>query len=256
MISGWSVVTDAQAAGARLIAPLQEAVHQASLAVTGALETVGDIGQLRQDNDALRNELVGAQARIAALRQVETENAALRELLAIRAALPMDLVAARVVAGDPGLVSWEFGIAAGTQDGVRVGMPVVASAHGPAALVGTVVSADRQRARIRLFVDPRARIVGTDLETGALGLVAGQPGGQLVMTDVELTDPVAVGDTIVSAGQVLDSAASAYPRGVLIGTVTAVEPDSNGLTQTIFVRPAVDPRQISWVLVVTGFAVD
>ena len=113
--------------------------------MTGALETIGDIGQLRAENDALRNDLVGAEARIAALRQAEQENAALRELLAIQAVLPMDLVPARVVAGDPGLVSWEVGIAAGTEDGVRVGMPVVASANGPGALVGTVVGADRER---------------------------------------------------------------------------------------------------------------
>jgi cell shape-determining protein MreC len=86
VISGWSVVTDAQAAGARVVAPMQEAVHQASLAVVGVLETVGSIGQLRTDNDALRNDLAGAEARIVALRRVEAENAALRELLAIRAA--------------------------------------------------------------------------------------------------------------------------------------------------------------------------
>jgi rod shape-determining protein MreC len=74
---------------------------------------------------------------------------------------------------------------------------------------------------------------------------------------VTLSDDVAVGDTIVTAGLELDGvAASPYPRGLLVGTVSALETDPNGLTQTAFVRPAVDPRTVEWLMVVLSAKLD
>jgi cell shape-determining protein MreC len=73
------------------------------------------------------------------------------------------------------------------------------------------------------------------------------------MTQVAVTDEVAVGDRVVTAGLELDGvAASPYPRGLLIGTVSALETDANGLTQTAFVRPAIDPRSVEWLMVVVS----
>jgi rod shape-determining protein MreC len=99
--------------------------------------------------------------------------------------------------------------------------------------------------------------VARDLRTEALGVIQGQPGGQLVMTQVAVTDDLAIGDTIVTAGLELEGvAASAYPRGLLIGTVSALETDTNGLTRTAFVRPAIDPRSIEWLMVVRSATSD
>jgi cell shape-determining protein MreC len=71
------------------------------------------------------------------------------------------------------------------------------------------------------------------------------------MTQVAVADEIAVGDTVVTAALELEGvAASPYPRGLLIGTVSALETDANGLTRTAFVRPAIDPRTLEWVMVV------
>jgi rod shape-determining protein MreC len=110
---------------------------------------------------------------------------------------------------------------------------------------------------VLLTVDPRSRVVARDLQTEALGIVQGQPGGQLVMTQVAVTDEVAVGDTVVTAGLELEGVgASPYPRGLLIGTVSALETDANGLTRTAFVRPALDPRSVEWLMVVRAAGPD
>jgi rod shape-determining protein MreC len=110
---------------------------------------------------------------------------------------------------------------------------------------------------VLLTVDPRSRVVARDQRTEALGVVQGQPGGQLVMTQIPLTEELAVGDPIVTAGLEIEGvAASPYPRGLLIGTVSALEADANGLTQTAFVRPAVDPGSVEWLMVVRSAEVD
>ena len=119
-------------------------------------------------------------------------------------------------------------------------MPVVANADGAGALAGTVVGVTDDTARIRFIVDTRSAVIGVDQASRALGEVRGQAGGQLVMSDVPVTEEVAVGDTIVSAGLAIGEEASRYPGGLLIGTVQAVEDDANALTQTAFVRPAFD----------------
>jgi rod shape-determining protein MreC len=74
------------------------------------------------------------------------------------------------------------------------------------------------------------------------------------MRNVPVTEALAVGDTIVSAGLTLGEDASRYPGGLLIGRIQAVEPDANALTQTAFVRPAVDLQSIERMLVVLEFS--
>jgi cell shape-determining protein MreC len=84
--------------------------------------------------------------------------------------------------------------------------------------------------------------------------VRGQAGGQLVMSNVPVTETIEVGDTIVSAGLAIGDEASRYPGGLLIGTVQAVDEDDNALTQTAFVRPAFDVNGAERLLIVLDFS--
>jgi rod shape-determining protein MreC len=257
VVSGTGPARGIQEAAARLVAPVQSAVTGFGDAVGELVETVGEIGSLRADNESLRTSLAAAEQRIAELEEAARDNARLRLLLGLPAALGWDLVPARVVAAGTGGLTWEVAIDAGRREGLAVGMPVVGAAPGGGALAGIVVEVSSDRAVVLLTVDPRSRVVARDLETEALGVVQGQPGGQLVMTQVSVTDEVAVGDTVITAGLELEGvAASPYPRGLLIGTVSALETDANGLTRTAFVRPAIDPRSVEWLMVVRSAAVD
>jgi rod shape-determining protein MreC len=137
-------------------------------------------------------------------------------------------------------------------------MPVVGSADGAGALAGSIVSVGGDTATVRLIVDTRSSVVALDQRTRALGLVQGQLGGQLVMVQVDITDDLTEGDQIVTAGLELadDAARSPYPKGLLIGHVQAVQEDSNALTQTGFVRPALDFRGLERLMVVTDYQQD
>lgn len=248
-----------QQAATRALDPLHAAIAGVGQAASGMVGALGEIGRLRSDNERLRSELAGAEQRIAELREAAAENAELRQLLGLSTSLGMDLLPARILTRDPSNFSWEIGIDAGTDDGVRIGMPVVAAAEGGGALAGSVVAVSTDSASVRLVVDSRSSVVAIDQATRALGLVQGQLGGQLVMVQVAVTDQAAVGDSILTAGLVLTDAStggtmrSPYPRGLLIGTVQAIQRDSNALTQTLFVRPAVDFGRIERLLVVLHF---
>ena len=72
-----------------------------------------------------------------------------------------------------------------------------------------------------------------------------------------MTDDLAEGDPVVTAGlELAEGASQPYPKGLLIGHVQAVQQDSNALTQTGFVRPALDFDSLERLLVVTDYRQD
>lgn len=247
-----------QRVSARALDPVRQAISGIGQGVAGVFGTIGEIDRLRSENDDLRRRLSGMEQRIAELEGAAAENEELRELLGLTQSLEMDLLPVRVISRDPSNFTWELGIDAGTVDGLSVGMPVVGSAEGAGALAGSVVSVGSDTATVRLVVDTRTSVVALDQQSRAMGLVQGQLGGGLVMVQVAVTEEVAVGDTIVTAGLALEQAVarSPYPKGLLIGHVLAVEPDTNALTQTAFVRAALDFDRLERLLVVLAFRQD
>jgi rod shape-determining protein MreC len=225
----------------RALDPVRGVLTGIGSGVAGVFGTIGEIDRLRSENANLRVALAGAEQRIAELAEAARENDELRQLLGISRALEMTTLPVRVISRDPSNFAWEVGIDAGADDGIREGMPVVANADGTGALAGTVVSVTADTARVRLIIDTRSVVIGLVQASRALGEVRGQAGGQLVMAGIPVTDAVAEGDTVVSAGIGIGDVPSRYPAGLLIGTVQAVEDDANALTRTAFVRPAIDP---------------
>ncbi|MBW3613494.1 MAG: rod shape-determining protein MreC [Chloroflexi bacterium] len=250
LASGTAPARTLQEATTRALDPARSTLSGIGAGVAGVFGTIGEIDRLRAQNAELRAELGQAEQRIAELAEAAHENAELRALLGIRDALDMRTLPVRVISRDPSNFAWEAGIDAGRADGVRTGMPVVANADGAGALAGTVVAVTADTARIRFIVDTRSVVIALDQSSRALGEVRGQPGGQLVMSNIPITETVEPGDTVVSAGLTFGDEASRYPGGLLIGRVQAVEPDPNALTQTAFIRPAVDPARVARLLVV------
>ena len=241
-----------QAVSSQLLNPVRTTVGNVARGVGGVFGTVGEIDRLRRDNADLRRSLAEAEARAAALGEATHENERLRELLGIEPRLDFELRAAAVVSRDPSNFTGEIGIDAGTDDGVRAGMVVVAAAGEAGGLVGTVSHAASQHARVRLVVDTRTSVIAVDQETRAVGIVEGELGGQLILTGVPQTERLNVGDAVVTAGLELSpDARSQFPKGLLIGEIIAVEQDANGLTQSAFVRPAVDFDALEQVFVIT-----
>jgi rod shape-determining protein MreC len=254
LASGTEPARALQQVTTRALDPVRQAIGGVGAGVAGLVGTIGEIDRLRVANAELRQALAGAEQRIAELAEAERENVELRQLLGISEALEMTTLPVRVINRDPSNFAWEAGVDAGAADGVRVGMAVVANANGVGALAGTVVGLTDDTARVRFIVDTRSTVIALDQESRALGELRGQPGGQLVMSNIPVTETVEVGDTIVSAGLTFGDEVSRYPGGLLIGRVQAVEADSNALTQTAFVRPSFDPHSAERLLIVLDYS--
>ena len=243
------VRTVQRAAGA-VLEPARGAVAAVAETVADAFGAIGEIGSLREENEALRTELAAAEQRLAELTEAASENAELRGLLGLTRQLDMELLPVRVTGREPSNFLAECVVNAGRDDGVEVGMPVLADADGGGALVGTVIEVTDGTARVRFVVDTRSVVIAHDQVTRALGEVRGQAGGQLVLGNVPVTERLGIGDSVVTAGIIVGDDASLYPPGLLIGRIQAVEPDQNALTQTAYLVPALDGAELERLLIV------
>jgi rod shape-determining protein MreC len=190
------------------------------------------------------------------VRQLETElqafsaraqeGARLRELLELRQAVPMETVAAEVVARDG--VPWfrTLTIDKGEADGVALDAPVMS----PTGVVGRVVAVGPHAARVQVLLD-RDSGAGVLIERSRVpGVVSGQVSGQasgaedLALEYVPERSDVAVGDVVVTSG--LDRI---YPKGLVVGRVRYVGKGS-GLFRDIRVEPSARFDRLEEVLVV------
>lgn len=253
LASSTEPVRNVQRAASQLLDPARQAIGTVGETVADAFGAIGDIGRLRGENEELRRQLAGAEQRVVELTEAARENAELRGLLGITRALDMELLPARITGREPSNLVQEASVDAGSDDGVRVGMPVLGNAGGAAALVGTVVDVTAGTSRVRFIVDTRSVVIALDQESRALGEIHGQAGGQLLLANVPVTERLAIGDTVVTGGISVADDSSRYPAGLLIGRIQAVEPDSNAVTQTGYVRPSFDPSELERVLIVLDF---
>lgn len=199
-----------------------------------------DLRDVRGENAALRAERDALQIQLQSERARAEQADAFRDLLQLRARVPLQTTGAEVIAAG---VSPEFRtvtIDKGTSDGVLADMAVLA----PSGVVGRVTRPSARASLVQLLID-RSAAAGVLVErTRVQGIVVGQGDGTLRMDYAPATGDVIPGDRLVTSG--IDGL---YPEGFLVGTVTSVT-RGDGLYHVIAARPAVDFSRLEEVLVV------
>jgi rod shape-determining protein MreC len=133
-------------------------------------------------------------------------------------------------------------LARGTQDGVREGQAVISAAGG---LVGLVMYAtDHFSVAISVLSDFKP--VSAMLKNGTLGTVRWRYGSPEVlrMEDIPLEEKVFKGDSV------LTTSFSYAPPNVLVGRVEKLQRNKTNNTQTLFLRPTANFRNLRHVYVV------
>lgn len=222
-----------------LVGPLQESldrtIHGVADLWTGYLYLV-DTAERNRVLVAENSSLRGA---IARLDEIDLENQRLRRLLDFKEEQAVPGTPARIIAEDASSWFRTVTIDKGTDDGVEEGMPVVA-AEG---VVGRVVSSSSGHARVLLITDASSAMATLIQHNRARGVCRGQ-GERLSFEFVLRREDVAIGDRVVTSGM-----GGVFPKGLVVGHVTAHSRDQFNLFQTIEVTPAVDFSHLEEVLV-------
>lgn len=205
----------------------------------GAINGYEEMEQLRRENGVLRSRLTARDELLA-------ENIRLRELLDFRATYPQyTLLGSHVISREYGTWSNTILIDRGENDGVQKYMPVMV----PAGLVGFVSDAFPDSARVQLILDPRTAVGGIVQrpESRLAAIVTGSGNDPLhpEMIDIVKEGDIEVGDAIITSGY-----GGVYPKGILIGTVNAMEPDPSGVVKRAILEPAAPFGRLEEVFVI------
>jgi rod shape-determining protein MreC len=243
---------DVQGAVASALQPLEIAVERVARPFRDAYGWTKDLFQARSENEDLRAENTRLKQEVIQNESALQQNVIFRQLLDYldSPTFPADYhgVATQVIAQPTGGFEQELVVAAGSDDGVVVGSPVVTAA----GLVGTVTSLNEGAARVRLITDQASAVSAVDLRTRADGIVEPQSGGALMLDRVSKDEVVKVGDEIITSGWRSGQLASLYPRGLTIGRVTFVGRLNTDLYQQVLIRSDVDFSGLDSVLVLVS----
>ncbi|HXF37176.1 MAG TPA: rod shape-determining protein MreC [Actinomycetota bacterium] len=229
-------------AALEVMAPLQAAVSRVTRPVGDVLSTLVRLPEVRSENERLRAELARARAQLAQQASLEARYEELVRLLDLQEALDPPTVTAVVIGSGVSNFEWTITVDKGTDDGVGVGSPVLASA----GLVGRVVKASATSSLVELIIDPDAQVAARLATSRQTGLLQGQGEDDLRMRGVDPATPVEAGEPVETAGY----QGGLYPPGIPIGVVSRVVENPAALEKLVLVRPAVDFSTLEFVLVV------
>lgn len=184
-------------------------------------------------NNYLHRQNILLQDELSRLRSAEQQNRVLRSLLNLREESPHTLIPVRVVAKDLTSMNSSITVSAGSDDGVKVGMPVINSD----GLIGQVIITAPKYSQVLPYSNSMFRVSGQIQDSRAYGIIswAGRSNRELIMQFVPETITVEPGQLVHTSG-----ASNQYPDGIPIGEVTETEPGLGIQTQTIYIQSFAD----------------
>jgi len=196
----------------------------------------------KKQNDELQKELENIRARVTLLQDVELENRRLRDTLQFRQKLDHPTLQAHVVSYDASSDYFGLRIDKGSLDGVKEGMGVVS----PAGVVGRILSVTPKYSMVQTLIDPATNIDVVIQRSRARGILSGQSKQlQCKIKYLDKLEDVLVNDAVVST-----DFGGVFPKGLIVGYVTAAIPGAAGILQTVTVKSAVDIFRLEEVSIV------
>ena len=224
------------AAGGFLLIPLQDGISKAGDWLSTRSEELVQIRYLLNENEELKAQVDELTMENIRLQQDRYELTNLRELYDLDAQYDeYDKVGARIIAKDAGNWFHSFIINKGSDDG----------------LVGRIIDVGPNWAKVMSIIDDNSNTSGMVLSTsdnlvvrGSLVLYAdGLISFEML---IDSADRVVEGDKIVTS-----NVSDKYLPGILIGYISSITVDSNNLTKSGMITPAVDFEHLEEVLVIT-----
>lgn len=230
------------------VIPLQQGINQIGGWMGDMKDNFSTMKQLKSENKKLREQVDALTTENNYLQEERYEFERLQELYKLdQNYAEYEKTAAHVIGKDAGNWFGTFTIDKGSKDGIEVNMNVLAGS----GLVGIVTDVGSTWAKVRSIIDDSSNISAMAISTSDTCIVSGDMAlmgtGQIAFSQMENNDNVvAVGDQIVTS-YISDK----YLQGILIGSVSEVNVDSNNLTRSGYITPAVDFKNIQEVLVIT-----
>lgn len=221
--------------------PLGKVFSFVSLKIANTKDFLGSIGKLARESEYLlmkNQELLAENSR---LQNVENENIQLREQLGMLPREKFALEPASVIGIDvKGSGGW-MEVDKGMKDGVSEGMPVIVS---KGVLIGKVQQVGIATSQIQLITNPKSTVNIMTAKNGSMGVVRGEYGLGLSLDMVMQSDPLSIGDAIVTSG-----IGGNFPKGLYVGTLQEIHSSESNLFQQGVVTSPVQVSKLQFVFI-------
>lgn len=228
--------------------PMQKGINSIGTWFVSRADDLKSLRDVMQENRELQEQVdqLTQELNTIKLEQYELDN--LRELMDLDQKYPSyEKVAARVIGVDGGNWFNIFLIDKGTRDGIEKDMNVIAGS----GLVGIVIDTGPNYAKVRSIIDDASNVSGMALSTADRCIINGNLASMNENQVIEFSDLKCDDDTVATGEQIVTSHISdKYLEGILIGYVSTIERDSNNLTYSGTITPAVDFQHLQEVLVI------
>ena len=216
-------------------APISMALHEVSATAEGLVSGAGNYWDAAHQNARLKAERRSMLNRMVEAKAIHQENRQLKAALQLRERTRQAVAAGRVVGSSLNSPRRFAILSAGTNDGVRIGMPV----RSPEGLIGRVVDAGNMASRV-LLVSDRSNIVPSRLLRGGLPVISqGRGDGTVDVRPLEVgRNPFRRGDILVTSGT-----GGLYPPLVPIARIVRLDDDG------AIAVPLADPANTSFAIV-------
>lgn len=225
-------------------------IQRGMTAVTGFIRSWFGISSSEADKDQtiaeLQMEVERLNIQLNSYAEIESENQRLQVLLNAQDEYDaLSPVYAKVIAKDTGVWFDSFTINRGQNDGIMTNMAVV----NGSGLVGRVYEVGYNYAKVLSIIDPRSSVATLVGRTRDNGMLQGETqsnsdSAECYMYYLPNIGNVKIGDSIYTSG--LDSR---FPKGLYVGTVTAISRSQETADKYVVVSPAVQFSSIEEVFV-------
>lgn len=231
-----------------VIVPFQRGIEKLGSWLSNRLDEFSQVQDLLEENLRLKAELAALTEENTLLQQDKYELNKLRELFSLNEQYSeYHKIGARIIGRDPGNWYSAFLIDKGEEDGLCVDMNVIAGG----GLVGRITSVGPHWARVTSIISDNSSVGGMTLSTEDNLMVTGDlklmASGCIAFSQLlDGQDKVREGDKIVTS-----DISDKYLPNILIGYIRSISKDSNNLTKSGLLVPAVDFEHLGEVLIIT-----
>lgn len=246
-----STYSPVRGAVGNVVSPMQSGINSVGRFFSDKTDAFKSMKDLIKENDELKSELNSVNYQNKILQQEKYELTELRKLYELdEKYASYDTVAARVIDKDPGNWYSVFKIDKGSDDGMKVGMNIMAGDSSGGGLVGIITEVGKNWSRVRSIIDDTSNVGAMILSSNETCIVSGnrtlQESGLLEFSELDVSETEYKAGTEVVTSYLSDK----YHQGILIGYIKEVKEDKDGNARTGYITPAVDFTHLETVLII------
>lgn len=204
-------------AATEVVAPAAEVGAEVRTGGMGLWDTIQGYFRAGSQNKQLKREVEIARIRLQEAKAIAQENTRLKRLLDLAESEEKPVAVTRII-GSTSSSSRRFAyIAAGSKEGVAIGMPV----RGPRGVVGRVLEVSSNVSRILLLTDSQSVVPVRLADENVVAFAEGRGDGKLQIRLINLgVNPLKPGDVMVTSGS-----GGYYRPGIAVAIISEIVDD-------------------------------